>query len=189
MNEEALEKLRQLDWKEISANLLLAASTFAVRYGWHLQSALPNGQSLRGVVQETISDIWESPERLNPDVPLPVQLAGIVRSKLYNLAKSPDDDVVRTGDLPVLDTASATKSPLEETARLFNRAMELLAESPRVKGNDDRELVVMAMAEGALAVRDIAETTGLSEARIYQVTREIRAFYPTIGEQLRREEC
>lgn len=188
MNEQDIEKLRLLDWKEISANLLVAAMQLAVRYRWSVDSALPNGRSLADVVQETIGDIWRAPERLNPEVSLHVQLAGIVRSKLYNLAKCRDEDVIRTDDL---EAVSARKLELsaDEKQALFRRAMELLSSSPKVKGNEDRELVVMAMSEGMFSVKDLAAATGLSEARIYQVTRDIREIYPTIREQLRREEC
>ena len=41
MNEEGLNRLRALDWEEITAKLMLAAITMAVRYGWTPKSALP----------------------------------------------------------------------------------------------------------------------------------------------------
>lgn len=186
MDEQALSRLRDLDWKEISANVLRAAIHYAARYGWTVASSLPKGQSLQGLVQQSVAEIWETPDRLNPDVPLHVQLAGIVRSKLSNLAKCKDDDVVRSGNLAHVP-ADSTDDKLRNE-ELFKRAMQLLLNSPKVKGHDDKELVVLAMSDGKLNVSEVADATGLEKTRIYQINRELCAIYPSIAEMLQREE-
>ena len=185
MNAEGLNRLRALDWEEVSAKLMLAAMTLAVRYGWTRESSLPRGKTLEDVVAEAISDLWNKPDRLNPTVDVSVQLYGIVRSKLWNLSQSLDEDVVRSDDLSESSPVTAAGPESIDTKDEFQRAIELLQASPKVKGNDELELVVLAMSCGALEVEELARETELPREQLYQLRRELRAIYPTIAGQLR----
>lgn len=173
------------DWDEIGPRVLRASLNLARIYGWGEDRSLPKGKSVEGLVQEAISDLFSAPERRNEKVSLTVQLIGIVRSKLSNLARSPDENVERTDclDDTALDDAEDTN---EKVARsdLFSRAVELLGEHTRIKGKADHELVVYAMSEGHLDAEEIEQETGLERKRIYQVLREIKDVYPTIRRQL-----
>jgi hypothetical protein len=188
MNEVGLNRLRALDWDEVTAKLMLAAITKAVRYGWTPKSSLPGGKSIQDVVAEAIADIWNEPDRLNPAVDIPVQLNGIVRHKLWNLSQSRDEDVRRAEDLNKSVTVIASGPKSVDTGDEFQRAIELLQASPKVKGNDDLEFVVLAISCGAWEVDELVRETGLSRERIYQLRRELRAIYPTIAGQLRGKE-
>lgn len=188
MNEEGLNRLRALDWEEITAKLMLAAITMAVRYGWTPKSALPGGKSLEDVVAGAIADLWSQPDRLNPTVDVAVQLRGVVRSKLWNLSQCCDEDVRRSDDLSESVTVNADGLETVDTTDEFQRSIELLQASPKVKGNDDLELVVLAMSCGAFDVDELVRETGLPRERIYQLQRELRAIYPTIAGQLRSKE-
>jgi hypothetical protein len=188
MDEEGLNRLRALDWEEVTATLMRAAITLAVRYGWTLKSVLPGGKSLEDVVAEAIADLWSQPDRLNPAVDVPVQLQGIVRSKLWNLSQCRDEDIIRSEDLSESTTVTAVGTETVDTDDEFQRAIKLLQASPKVKGNDDLELVVLAMSCGACDVDELVRETELSRERIYQLRRELRAIYPTIAGQLRSKE-
>jgi hypothetical protein len=185
MDAAVSESLRSHDWKDIAARLLASAVVLATRYGWNLKSQLPRGQSLESVVAETISDIWDQPERLNPSVPLFVQLRGIVRSKLWNLSQSKDEDIARTEDLDSIPRVSVDAGRAVDTADEFRRAIELLLAAPKIKGNSELELVVTAMGCGCLEPAAIAEATCIDIQRVYQLVREIKAVYPYVATQLR----
>jgi hypothetical protein len=184
MNEEALGRLRSLDWEELSAKLMLSAQTLAVRYGWGRDSSLPCGMSLEDVTIEAICDIWTDPDRLKPGIEVFVQLRGIVRSKLWNLSQSLDEKVVRSDELS--ETASVSEGGIAnfDTTDEFERALELLSESPRVKGNAELELVVLAMSCGAMEMDELVLETQLTRDRIYQLRRELRQTYLTIATRL-----
>lgn len=149
------------------------------------KSSLPGGKSLEDVVAEAITDIWNEPDRLNPEVDVLVQLRGIIKSKLWNLSQSHDEDTVRSGDLSEAVAVTASGPGSVDTGDEFQRAIELLQASPKVMGNDDLELVVLAWSCGAFEVDELVRETGLSSERIYQLRRELRALYPTIAGQLR----
>jgi len=188
MNEDLLERLRALDWEEVTAKLMRAAIMMAVRYGWTPKNVLPMGKSLEDVVAEAVMELWNEPGRLNPDVDILVQLRGIVKSKLWNLSQSCDEDVKRSADLSQSVVVSATGTESVDTSDEFWRVIDLLYESPKVKGNEDLELVVLAMSEGAFDTDELVRKTRLLRERIYQLRRELSAIYPTIAKQLRSEE-
>lgn len=184
MNEKELNRLRGLDWEDVSARLMQAATVFAVRYGWGVASCLPGGKSLEDVVLEAIADIWSDPGRLNPSTDVLVQLRGIVRSKLWNLSQSRDDDVARSDDLSESVPVTANGSESVDTRDEFQRAIELLQASPKVKGNEEMELVVLAMSCGFMDIDELVRETGIPVERMYQLRRELRAIYSTIAVQL-----
>ncbi len=184
MNEDELTRFRTLDWEDITAKLLQAAISMAVRYGWTLAHALPGGNSLDGIVVEAISDIWKEPTRLNPEVELLVQLRGIVRSKLWNLSQRRDEDVKGLDDLAEPFALVASELETVDTIDEFQRAIQLLLESPRIKGREDLELLVIAISDGAVEVEELIRETGFSRERIYQLQRELRVIYPSIAIQL-----
>jgi hypothetical protein len=67
---------------------------------------------------------------------------------------------------------------------LFDRALNLLRDHPKIRGKEDHELVLLAIECGAMKPQQIAEQTGLPVQRVYQITREIELTYPSISEKL-----
>ena len=190
MDEDKLEFLRQQDWEDISARVMRGALILAARYGWDAKSSLPKGKSVEGLVLEAISDLFANPQRLKDGCTLVTQLRNIVKHKLWNLSQSPDGSrVARSESLEetLLSDAPGPESGLE-TRQLFERAIELIAEHPKIKGKSDHELVVIALAEGLFDTPDLIEATELSRDRIYQIKRELRDVYPSIKEQLQTED-
>lgn len=187
MDEQQLTALRSLDWEDIAGKVLVAAIVLAGRYGWRANSRLPDGSSLEDVVAEAIQDIWADPSRINSKVSLTVQLKGIVRSKLWNHAKSADERLKRSEILedvaPSLDNGEESVDTHDE----FSRAIDLLLEHPKVKAHSELELVVMALSLGAETAEELSKETGLSTDRMYQLTRELRGIYPSIAHKLQNK--
>lgn len=188
MNEEQLNHLLGADWPATTLSVLKRARSIAYCYGWNLDSSLPKGKSVEDLVMDAVADLWAEPDRIRTDVPLATQLTNIVRSKLSNLADSPDEDVKRHDGL-VQNAAdhSQSKAEISEDQEELELLIARLAEHQKVKGKNDHELVLTAISCGVIEVEEIMEETGLSRARLYQVRRELRDIYPTIALQFKNE--
>jgi hypothetical protein len=189
VDEQQLVSLMQSYWEEISSRVLRSALFLAAFYGWNADSSLPKGKSVEDLVMDAISDLFAKPERRNPDCSLVTQLKNMVRSKLWNLSQSPDEEVERSESMAEIALAKEPGPGADiEVADQFSRALELLALHPKVKGKSDHELVLLAFYERIFDVAEIVEKTGLSRDRIYQVRRELRDVYPAIAAQLEEQE-
>ena len=189
MDENRLEQLRTLDWEAITAKVLKSALFRALLYGWDANSSLPNGKSVEDLVLEAISELWADPSRIREDLAIETQLGGMVRSKLWNLSQSADEDVVRTDAMEEI-AIDDRKSDIEavEIEDEFNRAIELLSVHPKINGKPEHELVLTAISCGAEDdVERIVSETEIPRDRVYQIRRELRALYPAIAIQLRKE--
>lgn len=188
MNEEGLHELRGQDWGAIGAKVLKTALCLAARYGWNAASSLPNGKSVEDLVLEAIAEIWANPGRIRRDLALTTQLTGIVRSKLWNLSQSADEDVARPDEFETVavDGHKSSEAVVEDSDECA-RALELLSQHQKINGKDDHELVLTAISCGAWEVDDIVKETQLPRERVYQVRREIRELFPLIAGQLRNE--
>lgn len=188
MHENRLGQLRTLDWGAITAKVLKSAFFHASRYGWDADSSLPNGKTLEDVVLEAVSDLWSDPARIRDDIGIETQLSGMVRSKLWNLSQSADEDVVRSDAMDeVAVDHREHHTDTVEVADEFDRAVELLAVHPKVKGKAEHELVLTAISCGAEDVDQVVSETEIPRERVYQIRRELRALYPTVAAQLRDE--
>lgn len=190
MKEDALERLRALDWDEIAAKVAnFAHSEARNRYGWN-GSAMPKGASPEDLACDAIAEFWQNPSRHSGTCSLTTFLCGIVKSKLWNASQwletkttSREENleaVAGTTTQPSPDTASADSDS-------FAVAIELLSAHPAVKGKADHELVVTALGCGFFEPAELAKETGLPVKRIYQVQRELDAIYPAIKKQLLTE--
>lgn len=183
-DEQQLESFRSLDWEAIAAKTLASALVLAARYGWGKESVLPNGHSVEDLVIEAITEIWDEPDRRNPYCELSAQFAGIVKHKLWNLAKSRDGRALRSDVVERAPAREGSGTNRFEVRDEFDRAMQLLLTHPKVRKQPELELVLAALGCGAFEVAEIGAETGLSRERIYQLTRELRSIYPSIARQL-----
>lgn len=188
MDEQQLESLISQDWEEIAAKVANAALVFAARYGWKRDSVLPGGKSIEDVVFEAIADLLNDPGRLSDKWKITTQLKGIVRSKLWNLCKSADNRVARSATMD--DEHPAKGHRPEHDVDLkdeFDRAMTLLSSHPKVKAKPELGEVVNAIWCGATDAASIADLANLTQDRVYQLQRELRAIYPSIARELDEE--
>ncbi len=184
MDEAKLESLRQLDWEEIAAKV----ANYARRLGWNLYGwrdgeLLPKGQTMEDVVFEVIAEFWDNPDRFVAHCSLTTQLCGVVRQKLWNLSQSKESKTTTREEVSeaVGGREDAKLPDLDLQARdTFRRALDLLAEHPKVKGKSDHESVVTALACGMMDPDELERATGLSRQRIYQVQRELNDIYPAV---------
>lgn len=190
MNDDELEHLRALDWEEIAAKVAnFACSEARTRYGWN-GSAMTKGTSPEDLACDAIAEFWQNPSRLPSDCTLTTFLCGIVRSKLWNTSQWMETQTTsREEDMEAVAGFAASPSPATavETLDTFTAAIALLSEHTTVKGKDDHELVVTALACGCFDPDELAKETGLAIKRVYQVQRELNAIYPNIKKQLLTE--
>ncbi|GJM25762.1 MAG: hypothetical protein DHS20C16_21770 [Phycisphaerae bacterium] len=187
MDLKALQDFRSHDWADIASKLLTAAPVLATRYGWNRNSILPKGKTLEDVVEEAIADIWENPDRRNPEISVVTQLKGIVRHKLWNLSQNSDGRVARSDldDHPDKSSAPEATTDLRDE---FEHVIDLLMAHPKVSRSPDLELLVVALGAGITDVPELAQECGVPASRIYQLQRELRAIYPSIARRLNVEE-
>ena len=190
MDRQQLENLRNQDWDGIFARLFRAAQILATRYGWNQDSSLPEGKMLEDVVIDAINELWADPSKVRDDIKITTQLGNIIRRRLWNLSQCDDESVKRctaAGSSQSDEIRLAEHDARDYASRmtaLFERAIGLLQMHPKINGRNDHELVLLAMADGALKAREIADLTDLPVERVYQVTREIQSTYPSIAIQM-----
>lgn len=195
MDAKALESLRDRDWDAIFLRVLKVARILAVRYGWNENTSLPNGQMLEDLVIEAVTRLWESPQKVRDDIEITTQLATIVRGLLWNLSTSSDAPVKRSNESAYGRADDISIADAEERdyqtrmTDMFDRALNLLRDHPKIRGKEEHELVLLAIECGAMKPHQIAEQTGLQVQRVYQITREIELTYPSISDKLRATEA
>lgn len=189
MDEKQLESLISQDWEEIAAKVTKAAFVHAARlYGWRQDSVLPGGKSVEDVVIEAIADLWADPARVTDKCDLTTQLKGIVKSKLWNLCKSADNRVARSGTMDEEHTSDCNEPSDEVDLKdEFNQAMKLLRSHPKVKAKPELQEVVTAFECGAFDAASIADLTNLSVDRVYQLQRELLVVYERVARELCEE--
>jgi len=189
MDQNSLEQLRTLDWEAITVKVLKSALFRALLYGWAANSSLPNGKSVEDVVLEAVSELWADPSRIRKDLAIETQLGGMVRSKLWNLSQSADEDVVRTDAMEEIAIDNRKNdSDAVDVKNEFDRAIELLSVHPKVNGKSEHKLVLTAISCGAEDDIDrIVSETEIPRDRVYQIRRELRVLYPAIASQLKNE--
>lgn len=187
MNDDELEQYRGLDWVEIAAKVANYAQMEArVRYGWN-GSIMAKAKAPDELACEAIAEFWSNPSRFPGTCELTTFLCGIVRSKLWNIAKSEEARTTqRETEFQNIGGYDGATAPDEVAAVKddFDFAIALLSEHPRVKGKPDHELLVTALGCGAFDPDELEKETGLQRSRIYQVQRELADIYPDIKKQL-----
>ncbi len=194
MDKESLDQFRDQDWNAIFICTFKTARILATRYGWDENSSLPGGQMLEDLVIGAINELWESPDKVRHDIKITTQLGNIVRRELWNLSQRSDSTDKRCDEVALaradeLAVADADERDYRTTIdELFEKAISLLRQHPKIKGKDEHELVLMAFEKGVLKPRDVSELTELRIERIYQILREIQSIYPSIAERLAKAE-
>lgn len=194
MDKESLARLRDQDWNVIFIRTLKTARILATRYGWNENSSLPGGQMLEDLVIDAVNELWESPDKVRHDIRIATQLANIVRRKLWNLSQRSESADKRCVEVALtradeLAFVNADERDYRTTIDdLFEKAILLLRQHPKIKGKDEHELVLKAFEKGALKPRDVSKLTELPIERTYQIMREIQSIYPSIAERLAKAE-
>lgn len=187
MSEDELEQFRALDWEEVAAKVAnYARSEARNRYGWN-GATMAKGASPEDLACDAIAEFWQNPSRFTGGFALTTFLCGLVRHKLWNLAKSKEEQTTRRNfefeRIAGYDTA-ASPDTAAETRDDFMAAITMLSEHPDLKGKPDHELILTALSCGSFGYDELARDTDLPIKRIYQVQRELNAVYPHIKRNL-----
>jgi hypothetical protein len=184
MDQGQLDYLREHQ-QEIAVKLLSHTRTRAGVYGWPKKS-LPAGKDPENIVLEVVKDFLEERRHFNPEHEWEIQLKRAVNSKLWALHQRMEANAVSLdageSDDSLKGYADDGIGPDVEAAN--NHDMEVLfgmfRDHPKVKGNEELELLLMAVEDGAEKAPDIAAATGISVDRVYEVRKKIKEIYPEV---------
>lgn len=169
---QKLKHLREQDWDELGAKLMNFAIRRACRYGWGLDSMLPNGDSLTGIVHTAIARTFDELDKYDEDKLLLHQLFNRVKQRLHNLAGCSDEKVKRVDDLTSVDAMDSSDFESDyDDSEYFKNLLDKLVEHPKVQNNTELELMAFAMVDGVFEPKPMSEATEIDIKRIYELRR------------------
>lgn len=187
MNSDHLEYLK-VNQQEVGLRLLRHARWLAAtKYGWNGETRfLPLGKDPEDIVFEVVNDYLHDVRHFNPKHEMQVQLRRAVESKLWALYQRAEAHAVP------LEPENNEYSPREYAAGGllpdaslmadldWKAFFELIREHPNVKGDEELELLLMAIEDGAEKAVQMSEATGIPVNRIYELQKKLRKVYPMV---------
>jgi hypothetical protein len=185
MNEGQLEYLKTHQ-DELGLKLLRHARFAATSYGWSGGKTLPLGKDPEDIVIEVVNDYLQERRHFNPKHDIEVQLKRAVKSELWALHQR-----IEAHAIP-LEADDGEQSPRgyeadcirpDEAATLLHDSEALFGffqEHPVVKGDEELELLLMAIEEGAEDAPAMAKATGIPVKRIYEARKKLKTIWPSI---------
>lgn len=191
MDQDALERLYALDWNQIGLKLLVFARYWAkTHYFWKEGTYLPESKLPEDIATEAISAFWAGVREWNPKVDVVTQLKGAVRSMLWNLHKKKGSKLTTTEEPAFFEFHLDNKpDPAAEADSndFYKSVFEALYEQDKVLDSDELIMIVMAYEDGAETVPEVAEKTGLTAKRIYELRRQLREMKQSVMEMLLKQ--
>jgi hypothetical protein len=192
MDEAAISKLSTLNWVETAPRLLVFARRWAANvYGWQEGTTLPNGMGIEDVTKDAVAAFATGRRKLNPHFEITVQLKGAVRSILWKIYRKRADALTSAESPEFFDTQPeempdpAAKAASEDFCRSF---IERLAADEKIACSVELVGIVKAYASGAESVEDVAEKTGISLKRIYELRRNLKEIATRVLKIMNRKE-
>ena len=194
MNEGQLEFLKAHQ-QEIGLKLLRFARWLAAnKYGWDGQTkTLPLGKDPDDVVIHVINDYLHDIKHFNPKYGIEIQLKSAVQSELWALHQRKEAHAIpwdsEEDDGPNSKWyAEGDQLPDEAatTALDWKMLFELFRMQPEVKGDDELELLLMAIEDGAEKAPEMASQAGISVERIYELVKKLRKIHPKVMKQFHK---
>lgn len=156
------------------------------RYGWKSHQTLPLGKDPETIVLDVITAYLEGERNFSPGHSLISQLKQGVRSHLsalYNRKESQAEslDASGVGGAPFQVPVDGLR-PDDAAAYAHDGQVlfQMFGEHPKVKGNDELELVLLAIDAGNDDAASIAQATGIEVKRVYMLTRMLREIAPAV---------
>ncbi|MCG3147668.1 MAG: hypothetical protein PCFJNLEI_01109 [Verrucomicrobiae bacterium] len=187
MKSDQLEYLKSHQ-QEVGLKLLRHARWLAAtKYGWNGGTkSLPLGKDPEDIVCAVVDDYLNDVRHFNPRHGIEVQLKRALSSKLWALHRRVEAHAVplepESDDCAPREYA-ADGLGVDETVMMehdWKVLFELFREEPDVKGDEELELVLMAIEDGAEKAPDIADQTGMSVERIYELKKKLRKAAPKV---------
>ncbi len=178
--------------QELGLKLLRHARWLAsTRYGWREGKTLPLGKDPEDIVCGVVDKYLKSDLRhFKAGHGIEIQLNRAVQSDLWALHQRTEVRAVPLEDEQEAETPASfqasSPTPDDSTASADDCECILreLGEHPKIRGNEEMELLLLAFEEGAETSQELADATGIPVARIYELTRLLRKIYPVIKAKL-----
>jgi DNA-directed RNA polymerase specialized sigma24 family protein len=188
MDPEVREHIEEADWEKLTKKLFYYVSTrLSLIYGRSHGIALPGGQSVEDIVQETVSRFVKGKRKWNPSrVALFDFLKGIASSLISHHhelketqlrdtrvlvdTNAPEDDIPGTRTQEAVDPTGTPEEvliSLDTLKTAFKRLYENAGEE------EDYNLVLMCIEDGITKPAEIASETGLDVLQVYAVKRRV----------------
>ena len=194
MTEDQLHYLKTHQLEVGLAMLRHCRILLTTRYGWKSHQTLPLGKDPDIVVCEVITAYLDGDRMLSPEHSLISQLKQGVRSHLSALygrkeARAQPLDAPGVESAPLQVPADGLL-PDDEAAYSHDGQVlfQMFGEHPKVKGNDELGLVMLAIEDGCDDPPSIALATGIDVKRVYMLTRALRAITPDILRRYKENE-
>jgi hypothetical protein len=193
MNEGQLEFLKAHQ-QEIGLKLLRFARWLAAtKYGCDEQGkTLPLGKDPANIVCEVVDDYLHDVRHFNPKHEIEVQLRRAISSELWALHQRIEASAIPIqneddGRLPRgYETDELAPDGVAMVDHDWKVLFELFRSHPKVKGDDELELLLMAIEDGADEAPEMAQQTGMTVERIYEIEKKLRIIYPSIMKQFHK---
>lgn len=193
MNDGQLEFLKAHQ-QEIGLKLLRFARWLAAtKYGWDEQAkTLPLGKDPENIVCEVVDDYLHDIRHFNPKHEFDVQLRRAISSELWALHQRIEAKAVPLqdeddGHLPRgYETDELAPDGVAMVEHDWKALFELFRSHPKVKGDEELEFLLMAIEEGAETAPEMAEQTGMTVERIYELEKKLRKIYPSVRKQFHK---
>jgi len=191
MDRDQLEYIKE-HYEELGLEVFAFTRRWAfVKYGW--ESGARFGQSIEDVVMGVFQDYLNGTRKLKPGVEIPLQLKSAARSELWTLIKRKGTNAVpliEEGDEDDSPSGYSSRAPGPDdqasSADLCKMVLKLLWEHPKVKASDELAGYLLAVEAGASTPAEIAETSELPVARVYEARRLLNGIYPEIRKKLNK---
>ena len=196
MTEDCLELLKNDEWRmEVALRLFdYARKLLTLEHGWSPGVMLPGGIDPESIIFEVFERVALGKRKFNKRFSCEVQLKGMVASiisKLFelkdatlqtiNLSEEDDNYPLVEKALGVGGTESVYEG-LEQTERFF----QILEEHPKVKNDSDLGIVILAYVEGAGSPKEVANSTGIPVARIYEYNRNLISILAEVKAKMKK---
>lgn len=192
MDDDAISKLSAVDWDDAGPRLLEFARRWATMiYGWREGTILPNGMSIEDVAKDAVAAFATGDRKINPRFELLVQLKGAIRSILWKIHRKSGDKLTSAESPEFFDAQmEATPDPATKLASddFCRRFIEQLSMDEKIAGSIELLKIVHAYAGGAESVEEVAENTGLSAKRIYELRRHLKEGAARVLRTMNRKE-
>lgn len=192
MDDEAISKLSAVDWDDAGPRLLEFARRWAAMiYGWREGTTLPNGMSIEDVAKDAVAAFATDDRKINPRFEILVQLKGAIRSILWKIHRKSGDKLTSAESPEFFDSQlEETPDPAAKLASedFCRRFIEQLSMDEKIAGSIELLKIVDAYAGGAESVEEVAENTGLSAKRIYELRRHLKEAAARVLRTMNRKE-
>jgi hypothetical protein len=161
-----------------------------ISYYYAANPALPRGETPEGIVEKLVQAYLDGTRKINPEVPLELQLRNAVRSRLSALHRCKEAKTTSAAFQEMaanVELEAPSPSQLAEVNDSRDMIFNLLRTHPKVLKSLHLRRVVDAFARGIEDEDELAKATKLPISRIYELRKQLREIYPVIRLKLQRE--